>query len=723
MLANIPEELRRLRQWVAAGPDKVPLNPRTLARASVTDAATWGSFDEARAANTAFVGFVLTASDPYAIIDLDCKPGRTYDQFLHDRILAAFPTYTERSASGLGYHIILRGTLPAGVRRDSVEAYASERYMICTGNVVKALPIVDCNAALQSLTSEMRPRKEIELDDVESDLSDADLVERASLAANGAKFVALCNGDWQKDYPSQSEADFALLSLLAFYTKDNAQVRRLFYYSALGQREKATNSYLDRCLRKIRASEIPAAVIELPPPALIDTPAATPQPAAQLQPPLPWPPGLIGQIAHYIYYSSIRPVSEISLCAAIALTAGIAGRAYNISGTGLNQYLVLLAKTGAGKEGAAKGIDRLISAVRRTVPAADQFIGPGSFASGQALIRTLDERHVFLSVLGEFGFTLKQMTDPRANGATVMLKRVLLDLFSKSGSDSILRASVYSDKEKNTKVLQSPCVSILGESTPESFYEGLTPRHIAEGLLPRFSIIEYKGDRPPTNEAPAVTPDPSLVDALAELAATCLTMQANSSTAIVHCDPPAKALLKAFDVEADAKINGNPHEVERQLWNRAHLKAVKLSALVAVGCCPCNPVVTVELATWAIGFVRREMQDVLDRYSSGDIGDSAGRLDQVVIRSVKEWLGFGEQKRRTAGYEIPEALIKSPWVHYRYLKKRCCRCVDFQQDKRGPVRALKETLEDLVNSGELLQLDRARAVKDYGVRAGLYTVG
>jgi hypothetical protein len=671
------------------------------------------------------VGFILTAADPFAIIDLDNKPDKPAEPQAQERILSAFTTYTERSASGLGFHIIMRGQIPAGVRRGSVEVYSADRFMICTGDVVKPLPVVDLQAMLSALVADMRVREEAPLVEVESEISDADLVDRATYAANGGKFTALCSGDWQADYQSQSEADFALLSILAFYTHDNDQVRRLFRYSALGQREKATCSYIDRCLRKIRANEIPAAAIHLPllnqlP---VQVPTALPPPAAsapQLQPPIAWPPGLIGQAASYIYSSSIRPVSEISLCAAVALVAGIAGRAYNISGTGLNQYLVLLAKTGAGKEGAAKGIDRLMGAIRKTVPAADQFIGPGAFASGQALVRTLDERAVFLSVLGEFGFTLKQMTDPRANAAVVMLKRVLLDLYSKSGADSVLRASVYSDKDKNTKMLQSPCVSILGESTPAAFYEGLTPRHIAEGLLPRISIIEYKGDRPPTNEHPAVVPPTSLVEALAELAATCLTMQHNGATCIVGCDIHAATLLRAFDIEADAKINGSPHEVECQLWNRAHLKAIKLAALVAVGCNPSNPSVTLEYAAWAVAFVRREMTDVLARYSSGDIGDSAGRLDAHVMRVVRDWGAFSPVRR--AGYCdcIPKALFTSDWTHYRIIKKRCMPLPDFQQDRRGPVRALKETLEDLVSSGELIQMDRIKAAKELGVKAGLY---
>ena len=58
-------------------------------------------------------------------------------------------------------------------------------------------------------------------------------------------------------YGSQSEADMALLSIIAFYTRDNDQVRRIFRCTGLGKRDKATkdNRYLNTALRKLRAGE------------------------------------------------------------------------------------------------------------------------------------------------------------------------------------------------------------------------------------------------------------------------------------------------------------------------------------------------------------------------------------------------------------------------------------------------------------------------------------
>ena len=65
-------------------------------------------------------------------------------------------------------------------------------------------------------------------------LSDDEVLVKAREAGNGAKFERLYSGDWSGDYPSQSEADLALLNHLAFWcNRDAEQMARLFSLSSL----------------------------------------------------------------------------------------------------------------------------------------------------------------------------------------------------------------------------------------------------------------------------------------------------------------------------------------------------------------------------------------------------------------------------------------------------------------------------------------------------------
>lgn len=735
MWNNIPMELRALPQWVCAGPDKVPLNPRTGQPASVTDPNTWATFEEAVRTGMKHVGFVLTEWDPYTIIDLDNKPSKpcTPEQWArHQKILEAFDSYTERSASGTGYHIIVKGRIPAGVHRDNVEVYSSARYMICTGDVVRNAPIADYQQLLDILYGEMKPANVVEMEDVEGPLSDEEVVEMAMRAANADKFNELCRGDWQAmGYASQSEADFALLSILAYYTRDNEQVRRLFRMSQLGKREKAqkNDKYLNYALAKIRAQQPPLVDFEelkanlAPATPIPEAPAPVPyiKDTAPVVPGIGLPPGLVGEVTQYFYQTAIRPVPEVALGAAIAITAGVCARSYNISGSGLNQYLILLAKTGSGKEGAATGIDNLIAAVRPQVPMVDQFIGPSAFASGQALIKVLDERPCFVSVLGEFGLTLQQLCDPRANSAQIMLKKVLLDLYSKSGWNKVLRSSVYSDTEKNTKIVQAPNVTILGESTPESFFEGLDSTHIAEGLIPRFSVIEYTGPRPPRNRNANQPPSQQLVAKFSELVTVSLTTANNGTCANVQVESTALQLLDEFDAKADEMINAAGSDVDMQLWNRAHLKALKLAAVIAVGCNPHAPVVTADIARWSIDFVERDVAVMTTRFQRGEVGVGDHRHEVDIRKAIEAYLAMSASQRLQ--YKTPKSLLDQPVVPFHYLRRKLRLLSAFKNDRRGVARALEESLKDMVRAEILRQVPPQQAMEKFGVTSELYVKG
>ncbi len=87
-------------------------------------------------------------------------------------------------------------------------------------------------------------------------LSDEDVLRMCREANNGAKFIALYAGD-PGGYPSESEADLALVTLMTFYTQDRAQLERLWRRSALW-RGKAENrpDYVKRTIdRALNRSE------------------------------------------------------------------------------------------------------------------------------------------------------------------------------------------------------------------------------------------------------------------------------------------------------------------------------------------------------------------------------------------------------------------------------------------------------------------------------------
>lgn len=759
MYENIPYEMRIYPQWVvwrledtdAPKPTKVPYSPRTNRLASVTDSNTWATFEEAEHAAMngngwySGIGFVLTDKDPFAFIDLDDTKG---DQTALDRqlkIYQEFDSFAERSPSGSGLHIIVKGSLPSGRRRSSIEIYSNARYMTMTGDVYRNAPIRDCNELLNLLWSQMGSGNQaaaMYAGVAEEKETDAVVIERATNAANGEKFAALLAGNWQDYYPSQSEADFALVDIVAFYTQNRAQIARIFQNSALGQREKGKRKdYVSYMLNKCFDRMLPPVDIDglrerMEEAINARSKASNRKQEAEKAPGIPHfpktssdvysvPPGLVGDIAKFIYAQAPRPVPEIALAGALGLVAGIVGRAYNVSGTGLNQYVLLLAPTGTGKEAIAGGIDKLMAAVLRTVPSSADFVGPSKISSEQALIKHLSKATTsFVSVVGEFGIQLKLMASPYAAPHMQGLLSCLLDLFNKSGEGKILRPSIYSDRDKNTTSVVAPAVSLIGESTPEKFYEALDESMISSGLLPRFTMIEYHGERPPLNDA-HINAQPSfdVIEKLSTICAHALMLNSQNKAIHVQCSPESKTLFDQFDTHCDSNINTSDKEVRRHLWNRAHIKALKLAALVAVGCNPYNPVIEIDVAKWAINLIVADVRNMLNRFDAGEIGvdnDETKQLNEVirVVRDymIKPWSDVQKYSSATA------ALHQERILPFSYVSRRLAAVSIFRKDKRGSSKAIETAIKTLCDRGDIQEVSRAKMVKDYGTTAKCFMV-
>jgi len=152
MYDKIPEEMRRLPQWICwqlkdvadrkGGKKQTKVPFRTDGRpASTTNPKHWVTFDAAVRAlrkTTKFsgIGFVFTRNSGFVGIDLDkCRdPDTSETEAWATTILNELSSYTELSQSGRGWHAVVKGSLPAGGnRKGRVEMYDHDRYFVMTG--------------------------------------------------------------------------------------------------------------------------------------------------------------------------------------------------------------------------------------------------------------------------------------------------------------------------------------------------------------------------------------------------------------------------------------------------------------------------------------------------------------------------------------------------------------------------------------------------------------
>jgi putative DNA primase/helicase len=262
-VAMIPEILKKYPNWVCWRSEiekgrikKIPIDPKTGKKASPNNPDSWGTFSEGvnywttHRANVKGIGFVLT-NTPFTGVDLDkCRKPRTGGiTRWAGKIVAEMNSYTEITPSGMGLHILAEGKLPpGGHRKGNVEMYDTGRFFTITGQHLKGTPtsIKDRQKELKKLHSRIfgvKGQKPASSRKLRSEaqksprLPDSDLIQKAMRARNGDEFSRLWSGDWS-GYNSQSEADFRLCCMLAFWTgKNPKRIDRLFRQSGL-MREK-----------------------------------------------------------------------------------------------------------------------------------------------------------------------------------------------------------------------------------------------------------------------------------------------------------------------------------------------------------------------------------------------------------------------------------------------------------------------------------------------------
>ena len=153
----IPPLLKSLKRWVCCWSNsKIPMRASTMTAASSTDPNTWSTWDEADTAVKSglydYPGFVF-AGDGIVGIDIDVGFSDGLLTPLCADIITLCKSYTERSRSGRGVHILLQGSLPFSGRnnRRGVEIYQSRRFFIMTGKTLIFSDLVENQAGIDAV--------------------------------------------------------------------------------------------------------------------------------------------------------------------------------------------------------------------------------------------------------------------------------------------------------------------------------------------------------------------------------------------------------------------------------------------------------------------------------------------------------------------------------------------------------------------------------------------
>lgn len=775
-MQKFPQGLKELKQWAVAGANKIPYNPVTGKPAKPNDPTTWVSFNEAYSKVVSGeyenVGFMLSKDDPYTVIDLDDPKPEKYTEEQKavlirnmERIVNKFDSYTELSRSGKGCHIIVRASTEAGRKKDTVEIYSSERFIICTGNVVKDRAVEEYQDLVDFVYEMIAPSSQsgtlIDFDKVyeyseDEQYSDNWLINKLLEDKDHLKFQYLCAGDHasleklgHKYLGDDSLLDMALIDMLGRYSQNYEQIERLFLRTPLGSRTKHLKNpkKLKYTLRKYFSNKVAMEAEQRERREAVNSVDISKiQKQAQeiinkeIEPKsnVPWPPGFMGKIAEAVYHGARYQSAAIAVGSALGLVAGIAGRNYRIGSQGLNLYIALLASSGTGKESGKSGVRNILRAIESEFPqfsVEDLVMGNNQEPkSAPALAKMLGANPCFVSVFDEVGYLMGAMAGSRAPQYLVDLSGMMLKLYTANGKNGRLSGNAYSDKEKNMPSVMSPSFTILGESTQLKFFDKLTPNDIESGLLPRFTIFEHIGERSKVNrncDDYVVPVDvKKQVETLMHVRMN-KQMQAkpavgqdiiSPSTTIETIPISESAEMKQikFDYE-DNVITPRMKEdkVVGPLWARTPQMAERIAGLCAVIDNPDNPVLTKEYWDWGLTVAEHSIGKIIAHLESGEMATVDDFIEAKLVdilckftakhggfTSGKNANSFTPQMKRDGVVAVGDIADK-----LKRSGSKFTAAIDGSRFKGNIIGFTQWKLEQMEESGSVVILDKETAAK------------
>lgn len=434
------------------------------------------------------------------------------------------------------------------------------------------------------------------------------------------------------------------------------------------------------------------------------------------------PPGRAGQLYDWLLGAAMLPIPEAAIVTTLGTLAGIAGLAYLTPAptTGLNIYLILVARSATGKEMLHDGAGSLLLAVRQRVAPIISMINFDDYASGPALAKACAASRCFTNFSSEFGRRLKRMANPK-DAPMADLRTTYTKLYSKSSPRSFVGDLVYS-KERHA-ITGAVAVSLVGETTPGTLRASMTHDMMEDGFLSRFGWLEYTGDRPDDNPFAAAHAQPPevLVSRLAELALQALTMIGNNTTCEVRQTPEAAAQLEAFKARCNARIKaGGDDDSRRQVWNRAHLKAKKYSSLLAVFDDHTYPCIQVDQAAWSIDMVERDAALFEQSLANGDVGSDCTAQEKKLLHILHEYIK--REAPLKASYGIPQAMHDDGVVPKRYLQMRTSDTAVFKAHALGSTIALNNAIQSCIDSGYIVEIPKDKAGELYTFQGRCFRV-
>lgn len=397
-------------------------------------------------------------------------------------------------------------------------------------------------------------------------------------------------------------------------------------------------------------------------------------------------PGRLNDVVTYYNSTAPKDQPQFAVQAALAFGAVVMGRRWvtdQNNMTGL--YFVNVGKTAAGKEHAKTVLEKMLDEAQL-----DNLIGPSGYTSSSGVFSALTTQPNHLTIIDELGRVLGS-SNATGNHHKADAQTIIMEIFGRQSS--ALRPQGYSKMGANKtqsdnmdKIIRSPSLTIMSMTTPETLYDNLSSRYVADGFLGRFLIVESNIGRQTSKKVRRVQVGEQIIE-WAKEHATASEGGLGQESAEMPPIPVEVAFCEACDpimASCDADMIGLMDEYEKDgldgMFGRTKEIAQRIALIIARS--KGEDVISPESLQWAVDYAtfyaQRTVTALKGSLADGpfeaackavmrriEVAGLKGATEREIAKHVRVFAGMEPRRRK----EVMEALVSDMGIACRNMNE------------------------------------------------------
>jgi phage/plasmid primase-like uncharacterized protein len=342
--------------------------------------------------------------------------------------------------------------------------------------------------------------------------------------------------------------------------------------------------------------------------------------AGAMPPHLLTPPGVLGEIARYYNMTARMPQPAFAVQTALAICSTILGRKYRTNKENYTAlYFLNIARSTTGKEHIKTVVDRVLDAAGLGALA----VG-GGYTSAGAVFSTLISKPVHIAVIDEMGKYLessKAVANVNAREANKIIMEAAGRLHGtlRPNNYSTMNVSAAAKAAMEDRKIVKPSLTIVGMTTPSTFYDNITKEQIKDGFLGRFIVHSSDAERRVSSDPDFMPVPESIINWVKRVVERYekhggnlmpflgVDSQSDPDAISINFSYAAIDLLRQFEHRQIKVMDDLESEGIESLCGRAKEFAMRISLIVALAINPEAEWITYDHVCWACAYIDYHM--------------------------------------------------------------------------------------------------------------------